>query len=328
MHAPNSNRSDKKPRTGFVFHPEFLEHGMKRGHPESAARLKNLIERLEARHALDETMRFTPREAPVDLIARVHDPAYIRSIADRSDRGRLFRVDSDTIGGPATYRAARLAVGAVIRAIDAVMAGQVSNAFCAVRPPGHHAERDRAMGFCFFNNVAIGARYLLDANHANRVAIVDWDVHHGNGTQQAFYDDPSVFYLSIHQSPHYPYSGAHSENGVGRGRGFTLNIPVAAGAADADYIRAFKEIVCPALDRFRPQFILISAGFDAHRDDPLSDTRVTEAGFAEMTRLTMQVAADHCRGRVVSALEGGYHPDATPASVEAHLRALREGSRF
>lgn len=309
-------------RTAFVFHPVFLEHNPGRGHPESARRLSAVVQRLEERGLLDRALRLTPEPAPIEAITRVHDASYVRRIEDSSRAGRLFREDADTVGSPATYEAACRAAGAVLAAVDAVMRGDISNAFCAVRPPGHHAERDCAMGFCFFNNVAIGARHLQDRHGLKRVAIIDWDVHHGNGTQNAFYEDPSVFYFSIHQYPHYPGSGTRGQKGSGRGAGLTLNAPVPAGATEADYLHVFREELKPAIDGFKPEFILVSAGFDAHADDPLAGILLTEQSYAALTRLVMDMAEAHCGGRLVSVLEGGYNLDALAASVEAHLRTL------
>jgi acetoin utilization deacetylase AcuC-like enzyme len=243
-------------------------------------------------------------------------------VAEHAGSGGLFQEDADTVGSPATYDAALHAAGAVLNAVDAVMEGRAANAFCAVRPPGHHAERDRAMGFCFFNNVAIAARHLRDRHRLRRIAILDWDVHHGNGTQNAFYADPGVFYFSVHQFPHYPGTGRRSERGIAGGAGFTLNVPLRAGSGDEDYRRVFSGELRPAMDNFRPDFILISAGFDAHRDDPLSEMLLTEAGFRDLTDAVLDMAARYAEDRIVSVLEGGYNLDAAAASVEAHLRSL------
>ena len=202
------------------------------------------------------------------------------------------------------------------------MSGRARSAFVATRPPGHHAETARAMGFCLFNNVAVAARYLQDEHGIERVAIVDWDVHHGNGTQEIFEADGSVFYFSTHQYPFYPGSGAANETGRGEGRGATLNVPLPPGAGDREYLAIFRDLLRPALDRFRPGAILISAGFDAHRADPLAGMSLPEAGYAGMTGVVREAAEAHCRGRVVSLLEGGYDLQALAASVEAHLRAL------
>jgi acetoin utilization deacetylase AcuC-like enzyme len=214
------------------------------------------------------------------------------------------------------------AVGGVLAAVDAVMAGEVRNAFCAVRPPGHHATRDRAMGFCLLNNVAIAARYIQQKHKLEKVLIVDWDVHHGNGTQEAFYEDASVFYFSIHQHPFYPGTGNVDERGAGAGAGSTQNVPLPAGSDDRRYLQEVRDKLVPSAQKFQPDFVLISAGFDAHENDLLGGMSVTTEGFAEMTRVVRQLAEDHCDGRLVSVLEGGYHLDSLAACVEAHLRNL------
>jgi len=313
-------------RTAFLYHDFFLEHHTGWKHPEKSARLTAVMDRLRTDGLLDRVLRLTPVEATPETVALVHDPAYVADIEARGAAGRLFQADADTVGSPATYRAALLAVGAVTAAIDAVFDGTAQNAFCAVRPPGHHAEHDRAMGFCFFNNVAIGALHARQRRAVSRVAIVDWDVHHGNGTQNAFYADPSVLYVSTHQFPLYPGSGRRSETGEGPGLGFNLNIPLAAGSTDTDYLAAFRDEIRPAIARFKPDLILVSAGFDGHRDDPLASMRLTEQGFADMTRELTALAATHCGCRLVSVLEGGYHLPALAAAVSAHIAALLEAS--
>jgi len=224
---------------------------------------------------------------------------------------------------PESFEVALLSVGGVLTAIDRIMEGEVERAFCAIRPPGHHAERERAMGFCIFNNVAIGARYLQERYAIERVLIIDWDTHHGNGTENAFLTDPTVFYASIHQYPHYPGTGARLDKGVGEGEGYTLNIPLPAGSGDKEYIAAFQDILLPTAHAFSPQFILLSAGFDAHRDDPLSGMFLTEDGFEELTHLILELAQKNCQGRLVSVLEGGYNLIALSRSVERHLFVLR-----
>lgn len=308
--------------TAFLYHDAFLAHNTGPRHPENKARLTAILNRLRADGLLDRLLRIEPPEAPTDVLALVHDSAYVAELRERCDSERLFQADPDTIGSSGTYIAAARAAGAVTAAIDAVVAGTAKNAFCAVRPPGHHAERDRAMGFCFFNNVAIGARYAQRAHGLTRVAIVDWDVHHGNGTQNTFYADPSVLYVSTHQFPHYPGSGRRNEKGEGEATGKTLNIPMAAGATDTDYREAFRSEIRPAIAAFHPDFILISAGFDGHRNDPLASIQLTEQGFADMTTELTTLAAEHCSGRLVSVLEGGYDLDALAASVSAHVWAL------
>ena len=310
-------------KTGFLYHPEFLKHQTGWQHPEKRQRLVTLIERLKQDRFWDRMIHLTPEPAPLNSLTAIHDPDYVERIRLTCESGTLFEPDDSTIGSPGTYNAALMAAGAVLKAADSVMAGQIDNAFCAVRPPGHHAEKDRAMGFCFFNNVAIGARYLQRHHGVGKVAIIDWDVHHGNGTQQAFYDDPSVFYFSIHQYPLYPpNSGRAGEHGTGPGKGFTLNVPVAAGSTDTDYRRIFMENLRPAMARFQPDFILISAGFDGHARDPLGGVMLTEQGYGSLTRIVADIAGENCGKRLVSVLEGGYDIEALVTSTEAHLTSL------
>jgi acetoin utilization deacetylase AcuC-like enzyme len=223
-----------------------------------------------------------------------------------------------------TYEVALAAAGGVLAAVDAVMDGKVENAFCAVRPPGHHALKDKAMGFCFFNNVAIAARYVQKKHKLSKVLIVDWDVHHGNGTQAAFYDDPTVLYFSVHQHPFYPGSGTESEKGTGEGLNYTINVPLPSGSGDAEYRKAFEEKLLPAALAFKPDFVLVSAGFDAAEGDRLGGMKVTPEGYAELTHVVREIARKSCHGRVVSLLEGGYDLDALAASVEAHIRVLMD----
>lgn len=310
------------PRTAFLYDPLFLRHRTGWKHPEQSLRLRAIIARLHETRQWDELLHLAPRDATRDELAAIHDPAYIAALAERCARERVFETDGNTVASSGTYAAACRAAGAVLTAIDAVIEGRAANAFCAVRPPGHHAERDRAMGFCFFNHVAIGARYARQRHGIERVAIIDWDLHHGNGTQHAFEADPDVLYVSLHQFPLYPGSGRRHENGIGPGEGATLNIPMAAGTTDTDYDRAFREEVGPAVRRFKPGLVMISAGFDAHRDDPLGGIQLTEAGYAGMTRHVTDWAAATAGGRIVSVLEGGYHPETLARCVGVHLEVL------
>ena len=312
--------------TGLAYHPAFLNHRTVSQHPEQRQRLVAIMNRLRASGLLDQLTPLNITPAPLAAITAVHEPAYVANLEHQCTTSRLFRTDDETIASRGTYSAACLAAGAGIAAADAVMHGTVRNAFCAVRPPGHHALRDRAMGFCFFNNIAITARHLLTTHKLSRIAIVDWDVHHGNGTQDAFYSESSVFYFSVHQFPLYPGSGRASETGAGPGQGYTLNVPIPSSSTDTDLERIFKEDLRPAMDRFKPEFILISAGFDGHRDDPLAGTLLTETGYATLTRLVMNMANQHCQGRLVSFLEGGYNLHALSNSVESHVNALLGGN--
>jgi len=262
----------------------------------------------------------SPRAARTEELEAVHTRDHILRIRQVCEAGGGVLDGGDTHASPASYRVALLAAGAVLSCIDAVLTGSVRSAFCAVRPPGHHAESDTPMGFCLFNNVAVGARYAQHRHRIERVAILDWDVHHGNGTQHIFEEDPSVLYISLHQYPFYPGTGAASERGRGAGEGTTMNIPLPAGTDEHRYREEFAAKVVPALRDFAPGLLLISAGFDAHRDDPLADLRLTESSFGELTRQVAGIAP------AVSVLEGGYNLAALARSVEHHLRALIESA--
>lgn len=292
------------------------------GHPESPQRLKAIISRLESTGLLDRLIRIEPAPASDNWLVQVHAASYIEGLKSHAPVHGRVSLDADTSMSPGTLAAAYLAAGAALSGADAIIAGRVDHVFCAVRPPGHHAERDRAMGFCFFNNVAVAARYLQRRHGIQRVLIVDWDVHHGNGTQHTFYDDPSILFFSTHQFPHYPGTGRAIERGAGKAEGLTINVPFSAGKGDEDYRDVFERILIPAADSFKPDFVIVSAGFDAHRDDPLASMDLTERGYADLTGIVAKIAARHCRGRLLSCLEGGYHLPALAASVECHLSVL------
>jgi acetoin utilization deacetylase AcuC-like enzyme len=311
-------------RTGFVYGEVYLQHDTGAGHPERPARLTAIVERLKQQGLLAKLAELKPAAAAVEWLTKVHTPAYVERVAKSCRAGVGYLDSGDTPVSTNSYDVALAAAGGVLCAVDAVMAGRVRNAFCAVRPPGHHALKERAMGFCLFNNIAIAAKYLQQKHKLAKVLIVDWDVHHGNGTQAAFYDDPTVFYFSVHQSPFYPGSGNAGERGEGKGRGFTLNVPLPAGSGDAQYKQAFAEKLRPAAAAFKPDFVLISAGFDAAKGDLLGRMELTPAGYAELTRLVKEIAQQHSQGRLVSVLEGGYNLEALAASVEAHVRVLAE----
>jgi acetoin utilization deacetylase AcuC-like enzyme len=286
------------------------------GHPECPERLGAIEEQLDADGLLERLAVFqAPAATPVQLEA-VHDPAYVRRIFSRAPAHGLIEIDPDTYMGPHTLAAAVRAAGAVVEATDLVLGGEVASAFCSVRPPGHHAERAQAMGFCLFNNVAVGAAHALRAHGLERVAIIDFDVHHGNGTEQIFRDEPRVLMCSTYQYPLYPYVIAAMEPG------HMVNVPLPPGAGGPELRAAVREQWLPALDRFAPQLILVSAGFDAHRDDPLASLEFTEEDYAWLTAVLVEVAQRHARGRVICSLEGGYALAALGRSASACVRAL------
>jgi acetoin utilization deacetylase AcuC-like enzyme len=311
-------------KIGFVYDPAYLRHDSGPRHPENPTRLKAILNHLDAIGFRQLLAFIQPDPAPVTWIHKVHSLEYIHRVEQCCMHGFTLLDSPDTGISTASYEIALLSAGGVLTAIDSVMKGTESRVFCAIRPPGHHAEGERAMGFCIFNNAAIGARYLQEKYSIERVLIIDWDGHHGNGTQWIFWEDPSVFYFSIHQYPHYPGTGSRLEKGAGAGQGYTLNIPLSPGCGDKEYIEAFNDFLWAAAITFSPQFILISAGFDAHQDDPLSGMMVTEDGFEDMTRIAVNIAQKHCQGKIVSILEGGYNLIALSHSIERHLSALKE----
>ncbi len=311
------------PAIGLLYDPLFLRHDTG-NHPESAERLIAITSHLAAVGLLDRLIPIASQSATPEQLARVHTPEYLAHLARAVPSAGRAYLDPDTVLSPHSLEAASLAAGGVCAAAEQVLRGAVSAAFCAVRPPGHHAESGRGMGFCLYNHVAVAARDLQARHGLRRIAIIDWDVHHGNGTQEIFYRDPSVFYFSIHQYPHYPGTGRPEEEGAGEGKGFTLNAPLPAGCGDEDYLEIFKKVLRPALQKFRPEFLLVSAGFDAHREDPLAQMRLTETVYYDLTREILGAARESGHRRIVSVLEGGYHLQALARSVEAHLRALME----
>ena len=311
-------------RTGLVYSDIYLRHDTGATHPEKSKRLTAILARLKESGFLAELVTIEPRAADEKWLTAVHSSEHVAEIRRLCQQGSGYAGSRDTPVSEQSYEAAVYAAGGVLAAVDAVMAGKVRSAFCAVRPPGHHATRDRAMGFCLFNNVAIATRYIQQQHKLAKVLIVDWDVHHGNGTQAIFYDDPSVFYFGVHQCPFYPGTGSEAERGEGKGLGTTLNVPLPAYSGDREFQQAFTDKLVPAAREFKPDFVLISAGFDAHEHDLLGRMKVTTEGFAELTRIVKRIADEHCRGRLVSVLEGGYELDALAASVETHLRVLKE----
>jgi acetoin utilization deacetylase AcuC-like enzyme len=307
--------------TTLVFtHDDCIGHDAGSFHPERPDRLRAVLAALDAESFAAVERRPAPK-ATREQIERVHDPAYVSHVLESVPATGHYSLDPDTALSPGSGNAALRAAGAVCAAVDAVLGGEARNAFCAVRPPGHHAEAARAMGFCLFNNVAIGARHAHAAHGFERVAVVDFDVHHGNGTQSAFERDGDFFFASSHQSPCYPGTGSEAETGVGN----IVNAELAPGSGSDAFRHAFAERILPALDGFAPKMILISAGFDAHASDPLAQLNLVEDDFAWATREILSIAGKHCDGRLVSTLEGGYDLDALGASVAAHVGVLMDG---
>lgn len=295
-------------------------------HPEQPARLRSILDRLSVSGLLNKVQKGAYSPYPIERLGRVHDPevhAHIE-MATRMGGGML---DADTVVSPASGLVALAAVGACVAAVDAVVNGATTNALALVRPPGHHATQERSMGFCLYNNIALAARHAQDHFGLARILIVDWDVHHGNGTQDIFYDDRDVFFLSLHRYGHgfYPGTGAADETGTGRGLGATLNVPMPYRTTRPEYLAGFRSVVEKVADQHRPELILISAGFDAHRLDPVGSLCLESEDYAELTRVVLDVARTHCKGRVVSCLEGGYSLNALAESVQAHLATLIDG---
>jgi acetoin utilization deacetylase AcuC-like enzyme len=307
-------------RIGYIYDPRYLAHLTGPSHPERPSRVEAIDRRVRESGLGDDLIRLQAAPAPLEWIRAVHDEAYVHRVRESCARGDAIIDSMDTGISTHSFDVALLASGAGLVAADAVVSGQVEAAFAAVRPPGHHALRDTAMGFCLFNSAAVVARYLQGKHGLKKVLIVDWDVHHGNGTQAMFWEDPTVFYFSVHQYPFYPGTGAAGEIGEGEGRGFTLNAPLPAGSTDDDYRRVFDERLLPAMESFDPDAVIISAGFDAHRADPIGGMDLTEAAYGALTRAL--IARGRGSRRVVSLLEGGYDLAALSASAEAHVGAL------
>jgi acetoin utilization deacetylase AcuC-like enzyme len=304
-------------RTLYYSHADFLSHETGVGHPECSDRLRSIGKALAAPE-FSRLLRQSPPLCSDQQIRLVHPQSYIDAILEAIPEQGEHYLDNDTVLSPGSMTAAFRAVGAACDAVDKVLTGAADNAFCAVRPPGHHAEPSRAMGFCLFNNVAIAANYARQHYQLERIAIVDFDVHHGNGTQTVFYNQPNVLYASSHEMPNYPGTGRPSETGVGN----IINVPLAAGDSSVEFREKYNNIILPAVKSFKPDLILISAGFDAHRDDPLSSIGLVEDDFKWITEELLCIAANYCQGRVISVLEGGYNIEALAASVAIHVKTL------
>lgn len=319
--------------TALIYDPIFLEHITPGEHPEQPERVRRAMEVLQALNWMEREglVHLAPRAASTEELALIHDPAYIQRVKHAAERAGRLEAETgrkshffatDTYVSAKSYEAALVAAGAPLTAIDAILSGEIENAYCLVRPPGHHALADSAMGFCLFNNVAIAARYAIEKHGLERVMIIDYDVHHGNGTQDAFYEDPRVLYFSTHQAPFYPGTGSSTELGAGPGLGTTINVPLPATTDYGVYEAVFRQVMAPAADRFDPQLILVSAGFDAHWTDPLGQMYLSTAAFAVLNRKIIELAQTLCNGRLVLVQEGGYNIEAMAGCVATCLNLL------
>lgn len=309
-------------RLSFIYHPDALLHDTGPGHPERRQRVETVVSHLMSTDLWGAMDHRRPEEAPMESMSAVHAASYLESVERRTANGETLLDDGDTRICAASWRAARLAAGAAMLGIEMACSAERSHVFAAMRPPGHHAESGRAMGFCIVNNAAVAARYAQRRYGVGRVAIVDWDVHHGNGTEEIFWRESSVLYVSLHQYPLWPGTGAASDVGDGEGRGTTVNCPLPPGSGEQEYEQAFRDRVIPALSSFGPELLIISAGFDAHRDDPLANMDLRAESFAKFTGMLAEAASRSRTAGIVSVLEGGYHLRALASSVEAHLRTL------
>jgi len=309
-------------KTGILYDPLFLQHDTGQGHPECSARLVNTIAYLQQQSWFDNLLPITLRRAEQQWIETNHNNEYIKRAQATCISGSPYLDSMDVSVCEKSYDIALMATGSTLALADEVISGNIDNGFAMVRPPGHHAERDRALGFCLFNNVAILARYLQKQHGLDKILILDWDVHHGNGTQHSFEEDPAVLYISTHQYPFYPGTGAYTETGIGKGAGATLNCPMSAGASDKDYELVFMEKILPKIDEFKPEAIIISAGFDAHNDDPLANICLSTEFFAWMSERMMEMADKHANGKLISVLEGGYNLNTLPHCIGRHLEIL------
>jgi acetoin utilization deacetylase AcuC-like enzyme len=311
--------------TSLVEDDVYLKHDTGEFAWENIRRLKALHDGLKDANLLDSLHSLTPQKAELEWVELVHRKEYVEIVKRDAENGAKVLSTGHTLLSKDSYNVALWAVGGVLSACNAVMEGRARNAFCAVRPPGHHAGRDKGMGFCIFNNAAVAARYVQKKYGLEKVLIVDWDVHHGNGTQEIFYEDGSVFYFSTHQWPWYPFTGSEEETGEGEGRGTTLNAPLPAGSGDREIVGAFETRLLPQALKFKPDFVLISAGFDSRNADPLGRFRLTDEGFKKLTRIMLHIADESAEGRLVSLLEGGYSLNGLSLAVPAHIEALIKG---
>jgi len=309
-------------KTGIVRDESYLEHKPGAFHPESHKRLETIYEMLEDPDMKENYREVPVREATEEELLFIHSKDYIDMVAATAGKPYGY-LDADTQTSAGSYLAALRAAGGLCKAIEMVHNGEIDNAFALVRPPGHHAERNRGMGFCLFNNVAIGARYAQRKSGLKRILIADWDLHHGNSTQHSFEDDPSILYFSTHQYPYYPGSGSFQEVGTGKGEGYTVNVPLSTGYGDAEYVAIYDQILKPIARQFNPHFVLCSVGFDIYIHDPLGGMSVSPDGFAGLTQVLMDIARESCDGKLVLTFEGGYNLDGLRDSAKAVLKELR-----
>ena len=309
-------------KTGIITTDTYLNHNTGQGHPENADRVSVIIENLKKIRNKNFVWK-KPKKFDSKYLKKTHNSNYVSEVEKSFPKKGLFFLDGDTIVSPGSKEASSDAVGSIITAIDGVQNKEFQNAFCAVRPPGHHAEKNKAMGFCIYNNVAVGAHYLLEKYKLNKIAIIDFDVHHGNGTQDIFYNNEKVLYISTHQYPYYPGTGGNNEKGKHNN---VLNIPLPAGTTSEEYLNAYEHVL-KKLKQFNPEFILFSAGFDAHKDDPLAQLQLTSKDFYHLTKRTLNLSKLYCEGKVVSILEGGYDLNALKESTAMHVDALLEFSK-
>lgn len=313
-------------KVGIVLDKLYVDHDNGAGHPETFERILAIVDMLNYTKMMDEVVRITPRDATKEEITLVHTPEHYDTIAATKGKHKVF-LDADTSTCSVSFDAALRAAGGTISAIDSVLSGEVDRAFPIVRPPGHHAEADRPMGFCLFNNAAVGAAYLTEIKGLDRVLIIDWDVHHGNGTHHIFEDSSKVLYFSSHQFPFYPGTGASEEVGTGEGKGYTVNVPMQPEMGDNEFIKIFDEILNPIINQYKPGFIIVSAGFDIFFDDPLGGMKVTPEGFAKLTRQLTDQADKVCNGNIIFLLEGGYNLDGLWICTKEMLEELLDKKR-